>query len=58
MMYLALTYDHRLLDGREAVVFLVKVNRSAASLLKSDTDCLEGQGIHRRSEENVTRLKE
>lgn len=24
-MYLALTYDHRLLDGREAVVFLVKV---------------------------------
>ena len=25
MMYLALTYDHRLLDGREAVSFLVKV---------------------------------
>ncbi|KAL8740524.1 MAG: hypothetical protein Q9190_006785 [Brigantiaea leucoxantha] len=25
MMYLALTYDHRLLDGREAVIFLVKV---------------------------------
>ncbi|KAI1333823.1 2-oxoacid dehydrogenase acyltransferase [Xylariaceae sp. FL0016] len=25
MMYLALTYDHRLLDGREAVQFLVKV---------------------------------
>ncbi|CAD6585093.1 MAG: 2-oxoglutarate dehydrogenase complex E2 component [Alectoria sarmentosa] len=25
MMYLALTYDHRLLDGREAVVFLVRV---------------------------------
>ncbi|KAJ5254377.1 hypothetical protein N7524_011557 [Penicillium chrysogenum] len=25
MMYLALTYDHRLLDGREAVTFLVKV---------------------------------
>jgi len=24
-MYLALTYDHRLLDGREAVMFLVKV---------------------------------
>lgn len=24
-MYLALTYDHRLLDGREAVTFLVKV---------------------------------
>jgi 2-oxoglutarate dehydrogenase E2 component (dihydrolipoamide succinyltransferase) len=25
MMYLALTYDHRLLDGREAVLFLVRI---------------------------------
>ena len=25
MMYLALTYDHRLIDGREAVQFLVKI---------------------------------
>ncbi len=25
MMYVALTYDHRLIDGREAVTFLVKV---------------------------------
>ncbi|KZZ96432.1 2-oxoacid dehydrogenase acyltransferase [Ascosphaera apis ARSEF 7405] len=25
MMYIALTYDHRMLDGREAVTFLVKV---------------------------------
>jgi 2-oxoglutarate dehydrogenase E2 component (dihydrolipoamide succinyltransferase) len=25
MMYLALTYDHRLIDGREAVLFLVRV---------------------------------
>ncbi|KAI0836106.1 2-oxoacid dehydrogenase acyltransferase [Hypoxylon sp. FL0890] len=25
MMYLALTYDHRLLDGREAVQFLIKI---------------------------------
>ncbi|KAK2757836.1 2-oxoglutarate dehydrogenase complex E2 component [Arachnomyces sp. PD_36] len=25
MMYLALTYDHRLLDGREATTFLVKI---------------------------------
>jgi 2-oxoglutarate dehydrogenase E2 component (dihydrolipoamide succinyltransferase) len=24
-MYLALTYDHRILDGREAVTFLVKI---------------------------------
>jgi len=25
MMYLALSYDHRLIDGREAVGFLVRV---------------------------------
>jgi 2-oxoglutarate dehydrogenase E2 component (dihydrolipoamide succinyltransferase) len=25
MMYLALTYDHRLVDGREAVQFLVRI---------------------------------
>jgi 2-oxoglutarate dehydrogenase E2 component (dihydrolipoamide succinyltransferase) len=25
MMYLALTYDHRLVDGRDSVSFLVKV---------------------------------
>jgi 2-oxoglutarate dehydrogenase E2 component (dihydrolipoamide succinyltransferase) len=25
MMYLALTYDHRLVDGREAVRFLVRI---------------------------------
>ena len=25
MMYLALSYDHRLIDGREAVQFLVRV---------------------------------
>ena len=25
MMYLALTYDHRLIDGREAVQFLVRI---------------------------------
>ena len=25
MMYIALTYDHRLVDGQQAVEFLVKV---------------------------------
>lgn len=25
MMYVALTYDHRLIDGREAVTFLVRI---------------------------------
>ena len=28
MMYLALTYDHRLVDGREAVTFLVRIKQS------------------------------
>ena len=28
MMYLALTYDHRIIDGREAVQFLVTVKDS------------------------------
>ena len=30
MMYLALSYDHRIIDGKEAVTFLVRVK-----------DCLE-----------------
>jgi 2-oxoglutarate dehydrogenase E2 component (dihydrolipoamide succinyltransferase) len=25
MMYLALSYDHRIIDGKDAVTFLVKV---------------------------------
>jgi 2-oxoglutarate dehydrogenase E2 component (dihydrolipoamide succinyltransferase) len=28
MMYLALTYDHRIVDGKEAVTFLVRVKES------------------------------
>jgi 2-oxoglutarate dehydrogenase E2 component (dihydrolipoamide succinyltransferase) len=28
MMYLALTYDHRLVDGREAVTFLKRIKES------------------------------
>jgi 2-oxoglutarate dehydrogenase E2 component (dihydrolipoamide succinyltransferase) len=28
MMYLALTYDHRIIDGKEAVSFLVRVKES------------------------------
>lgn len=31
MMYLALTYDHRLIDGREAVLFLVRVKECLES---------------------------
>ena len=38
MMYLALTYDHRLLDGREAVTFLILIKKyleDPASMLLS-----------------------
>ena len=28
MMYLALSYDHRIIDGREAVTFLVRLKES------------------------------
>jgi 2-oxoglutarate dehydrogenase E2 component (dihydrolipoamide succinyltransferase) len=28
MMYLAMTYDHRVVDGKEAVTFLVRVKES------------------------------
>jgi len=31
MMYLALTYDHRLLDGKDAVSFLIKIKESLES---------------------------
>jgi len=28
MMYVALSYDHRIVDGREAVTFLVRIKES------------------------------
>jgi 2-oxoglutarate dehydrogenase E2 component (dihydrolipoamide succinyltransferase) len=34
MMYLALSYDHRLVDGREAVTFLVKVKQAIEDPLR------------------------
>lgn len=38
MMYIALSYDHRLIDGRESVSFLVRVKQ----LLENPTDMLFG----------------
>jgi 2-oxoglutarate dehydrogenase E2 component (dihydrolipoamide succinyltransferase) len=32
MMYLALSYDHRLIDGRDAVLFLVKIKEGIENL--------------------------
>ena len=34
IMYVALTYDHRIIDGREAVLFLRKIK-----------DCVEDPGL-------------
>jgi 2-oxoglutarate dehydrogenase E2 component (dihydrolipoamide succinyltransferase) len=34
MMYLALSYDHRLVDGREAVTFLVKIKQAIEDPLR------------------------
>ncbi len=31
MMYVALTYDHRLIDGREAVSFLRRIKETVES---------------------------
>ena len=28
VMYIALTYDHRIIDGREAVTFLVRIKEN------------------------------
>jgi 2-oxoglutarate dehydrogenase E2 component (dihydrolipoamide succinyltransferase) len=38
MMYLALSYDHRIIDGRESVSFLVRVKQ----LLEDPTRLLFG----------------
>jgi 2-oxoglutarate dehydrogenase E2 component (dihydrolipoamide succinyltransferase) len=32
MMYLALSYDHRLIDGRDAVLFLVKIKEGIENI--------------------------
>ncbi len=34
MMYLALSYDHRLVDGREAVTFLLKIKQAVEDPLR------------------------
>ena len=32
MMYLALSYDHRIIDGREAVSFLVRIKENQSKI--------------------------
>jgi 2-oxoglutarate dehydrogenase E2 component (dihydrolipoamide succinyltransferase) len=45
MMYLALSYDHRLIDGRDSVSFLVKVKEFIESPLKMLKDGEEGEKL-------------
>ena len=47
MMYIALTYDHRIIDGREAVQFLVTVKQileDPARLVLGDGPLRNGHG--------------
>lgn len=61
IMYLALTYDHRLLDGREAVTFLVKVRPRARCPAPNqpltDTSVDADQAVYRRPSPHAARLK-
>jgi hypothetical protein len=54
MMNIALTYDHRLIDGREAATFLVKVGLNFASLFTAHLTISLGQRIHPRPAENAS----
>jgi hypothetical protein len=56
MMYLALTYDHRLLDGREAVQFLVKIKVRSIGAFYTCSALTFVAGIHRRSSEDAVDL--
>ncbi len=42
MMYLALSYDHRVIDGKEAVTFLVRVKELLENPVKLETKSLLG----------------
>ncbi len=39
MMYLALTYDHRIIDGREAVTFFALSKKSSKTQLAYSLKC-------------------
>ena len=39
MMYIALTYDHRLIDGREAVTFLKRIKELVQDPHRFLLDC-------------------
>ena len=53
-MYLALTYDHRLLDGREAVTFLVKIKVRRLVAKTQRTSLTQSPGIHRGPRKDAT----
>ena len=60
MMYVALTYDHRLVDGREAVTFLRRIKevieKPARLLLESSSGLLWSLRLRRFTREATSRL--
>ncbi len=46
MMYLALSYDHRIVDGREAVSFLVRVKEGVEDPRRLLLDLLGARSVH------------
>ena len=59
MMYVALTYDHRIVDGREAVTFLVRIKECVEDpsrlLFESDDAPCGVDEIASRAEAGVAR---
>jgi 2-oxoglutarate dehydrogenase E2 component (dihydrolipoamide succinyltransferase) len=47
MMYLALTYDHRLIDGREAVLFLARIKECIENPLRMLLNAMTAGAISR-----------
>lgn len=56
IMVVALTYDHRLLDGREGVTFLGEWRFLPIASARTDAYDSAHQGIHRRPPENAPPL--
>ena len=56
IMVVALTYDHRMLDGREAVTFLGESAGEEGGRLVLKLSNSAGEGVLRRPTEDVTTL--
>ena len=50
MMYIALTYDHRLIDGREAVTFLRELSKRLKTRVDSSLACKLSPSLEARGQ--------